>query len=41
MASSATRYSQLAEPVYHVQPPRPVCGGAPYTSAQTTYGSTL
>jgi hypothetical protein len=23
------------------RPPRPVCGGAPYTSAQTTYGSTL
>ena len=28
ISSSPTRYSQLAEPVYHVQPPRPVCGGS-------------
>ena len=29
MVSRATRYSHDAEPVYQVQPPRPVCGGAP------------
>ena len=28
MDSSATRYIQPAEPVYHVHPPRPTCGGA-------------
>ena len=32
---------QPAEPVYQVQPPRPACGGKAYTSAATTYGSTL
>jgi hypothetical protein len=34
------RYIHPAEPVYHDQPPRPVCGGDAYTSAATTYGST-
>ena len=27
--------------VYQVQPPRPTCGATPYTSAASTYGSTL
>src|ERR1051325_12079886 len=35
------RYIQLADPVYQVQPPRPRCPFAVYTSAATTYGSTL
>src|SRR5205823_10872563 len=39
--STATRYSHAAEPVYHDHPPRPVCGGAPYTSPAVTYGSIL
>ena len=34
-------YIQPAEPVYHVHPPRPTCGGSVYTSAAITYGSTL
>ena len=32
---------QPDEPVYHVHPPRPVCGGRAYMSAAITYGSTL
>jgi len=32
---------QPAEPVYHVHPPRPMCGVSAYTSAETTYGSAL
>ena len=28
MPSAAVRYIQPAEPVYHVQPPRPTCAGA-------------
>ena len=28
ISSSPTRYIHPADPVYHVQPPRPVCGGA-------------
>src|SRR5688500_15048303 len=39
--SSPARYIQPAEPVYHVQPPRPVCGGTAYTSPTAAYGSTL
>src|SRR3954468_10689445 len=39
--SRPTRYIQLADPVYQVQPPRPTCPSALYTSAATTYGSTL
>src|SRR5438876_150738 len=33
--SRPARYIQPAEPVYHVQPPRPTCGGTEYTSAAT------
>ena len=29
VASMQLKANQLAEPVYQVQPPRPVCGGAP------------
>jgi hypothetical protein len=39
--SSPTRYIQLADPVYQVHPPRPSWPLAVYTSAATTYGSTL
>src|SRR3954447_26383197 len=39
--SNPTRYLQLAEPVHQVQPPRPSWPSAVYTSAATTYGSTL
>ena len=35
-ASSATRYTQLAEPVYQVQPPRPACGATEGRSAAMT-----
>src|SRR5438552_18701306 len=41
MLSRPARYIQPAEPVYHVPPPRPTCGGTAETSAHTTYGSTL
>jgi hypothetical protein len=34
--STSRRYIQPAAPVYQVQPPRPVCGAVPYTSAATT-----
>ena len=36
MPSTAVRYIHPAEPVYQVQPPRPTCAGAEYTSAHTT-----
>ncbi len=36
MDSSPTRYIHAAEPVYQVQPPRPMCGACVYTSAATT-----
>ena len=39
--SVISRYIHPAEPVYQVHPPRPVCGDKAYTSAATTYGSTL
>ena len=31
------RYIQLADPVYHVQPPRPTCGATPYTWKRWSY----
>ena len=41
MDTTGLEYIHDAEPVYHVQPPRPVWGSRAYTSAATTYGSTL
>jgi hypothetical protein len=34
--STPARCSQPAEPVYQVQPPRPICGAVEYMSAHTT-----
>ena len=39
MLSRPARYIQPAEPVYHVQPPRPAWAGWAYTSPARTYGS--
>src|SRR3989338_9159780 len=38
MLSRPARYIQPAEPVYHVQPPRPAWAGVAYTAPAVAYG---